>query len=261
MNQNGLLSHGAGLTWMDAKVGTTEITPRKGMAVEIQALWYNTLRIMQLLAGKFGEVELAQEYALMADESRRSFNDRFWDSKKECLFDVVDNDVIDTSLRPNQIFAVSLDFSMIDKVKGLKVIESVTRELATSYGLRTLSSDDPKFIGKYEGDRRARDIAYHNGAIWPWLLGPYITAYLKVYDYTFDARNFAFQNHILPLFNIGLKNGGLGTINEIYDSDPPNKPRGCISQAWSIAEPLRAYVEDVLKNKPKTPEKLFTFEN
>jgi predicted glycogen debranching enzyme len=261
MNQNGLLSHGAGLTWMDAKVGTTEITPRKGMAVEIQALWYNTLRIMQLLAGKFGEVELAQEYALMADESRRSFNDRFWDSKKECLFDVVDNDVIDTSLRPNQIFAVSLDFSMLDKVKGFKVVESVTRELATSYGLRTLSSDDPKFIGKYEGDRRARDIAYHNGAIWPWLLGPYITAYLKVYDYTFDARNFAFQNHILPLFNIGLKNGGLGTINEIYDSDPPNKPRGCISQAWSIAEPLRAYVEDVLKNKPKTPEKLFTFEN
>ena len=261
MNQNGLLDHGAGLTWMDAKVGTIEITPRKGMAVEIQALWYNTLRIMQLLAHKFGEVDLELEYALRANESKRSFNEKFWNIKKGCLFDVVDSKDIDASIRPNQIFAVSLDFSMLDKDRSFKVVENVTNELATPYGLRTLSPNDPKFVGKYEGDRHTRDVAYHNGAIWPWLLGPYVTAYLKVHDYTLAARNFIFQNHILPLFKKRLNDGGLGTINEIYDSDPPNKPRGCISQAWSIAEPLRAYIEDVLMNKPKTSEKQFTFEN
>ncbi len=255
MDQNGLLSHGPGLTWMDARVGSVEVTPRKGMAVEIQALWYNTLRIMELLANKFGEEDLAEKYRLTADEARRSFNDKFWDSKKACLFDVVNSNGVDASIRPNQILAVSLDFSMLDRARSLSVVKVVTDELATWCGLRTLSMDDAKFVGKYEGDRSSRDTAYHNGTIWPWLLGPYVTAYVKVNDYTSDARNFALENYILPLFRMGLKQGGLGTINEIYDSDPPNEPRGCISQAWSIAEPLRAYVEDVLQVKPGNGEK------
>ena len=258
MNKDGLLSHGPGLTWMDAKVGFKEVTPRKGMAVEIQALWYNTLRIMELLANKFGEKDLAIKYGLTADETRRSFNDKFWDSKKACLFDVVDSNGVDSSLRPNQILAVSLDFSMLDHARSLRVVEVVTNELATWCGLRTLSIDDPKFVGKYKGDRSSRDTAYHNGTIWPWLLGPHVTAYVKVNDYTRVARNFALKNYILPLFKIGLKHGGMGTINEIYDCDPPNEPRGCISQAWSIAEPFRAYVEDVLQIKPRNAEKFYS---
>jgi glycogen debranching enzyme len=126
----------------------------------------------------------------------------------------------------------------------------VNRDLATPFGLRTLSLDDPKFIGKCIGDRRNRDTAYHNGTIWPWLLGPYITAYLKVSDHSVQTRKQALENFVIPLFSVGIHQGGLGTVNEIYDCDPPNDPRGCISQAWSIAEPLRAYIEDVLGIKP-----------
>jgi glycogen debranching enzyme len=140
---------------------------------------------------------------------------------------------------------------MLEQEKSQKVAEVVNRELVTPYGLKTLSVSDPKFVGKCSGDSRSRDMAYHNGTIWPWLLGPYVTAYLKVNDYSAKARDQMLENLILPLFTVGIHQGGLGTINEIYDCDPPNEPRGCISQAWSIAEPLRAYVEDILQIKPK----------
>ena len=156
-------------------------------------------------------------------------------------------------MRPNQIFAVSLDYTMLNAEKSRKVVDAVERDLMTPYGLRTLSLDDPKFVGKCYGDRRSRDTAYHNGTIWPWLLGPYITAFLKVNDYSTQARRYALENLVVPLFSVGIHQGGLGSINEIYDCDPPNEPRGCISQAWSVAEPLRAYIEDVLGIKPKLP--------
>ena len=251
VDDDGLLVHGAGLTWMDAKVGAQEITPRSGKAVEIQALWYNALKTMEILASKFEQKELATTYASMANQANFSFNKKFWNTQKNCLFDAVDTKDADASLRPNQIFAVSLDFSMLEKDKSQKVVDTVSQELATPYGLRTLSLNDPKFVGKCFGDVRSRDAAYHNGTIWPWLLGPYVTAYLKVNDYTIEARQQVMENLVLPLFAIGIHQGGLGTINEIYDCDPPNEPRGCISQAWSIAEPLRAYVEDILRVKPK----------
>jgi len=251
VDDDGLLMHGAGLTWMDAKVGAQEITPRSGKAVEVQALWYNALKTMETLASKFEQKELATTYASMANQANMSFNKKFWNSQKNCLFDAVDTKDADASLRPNQIFAVSLDFSMLEKDKSQKVVDIVNQELATPYGLRTLSLNDPKFVGKCFGDVRSRDAAYHNGTIWPWLLGPYVTAYLKVNDYTVEARQQVMENLVLPLFAIGIHQGGLGTINEIYDCDPPNEPRGCISQAWSIAEPLRAYVEDILRVKPK----------
>jgi predicted glycogen debranching enzyme len=251
LDDDGLLMHGPGLTWMDAIVDGNLVTPRAGKAVEIQALWYNTLRTMELLADKFGEDMLAEKYSAMANQTCESFNEKFWNSAHECLFDVIEEKRVDASVRPNQIFAVSLDYTMLGKDKNIKVVDVVSRELATPYGLRTLAMDDPKFVGKYAGDRRSRDTAYHNGTIWPWLLGPYVTAYLKVNDYTSKARKYMQNNFVLPLFTRGINQGGLGTISEICDGDASNTPRGCIAQAWSVGEPLRAYVEDVLGIKPK----------
>jgi predicted glycogen debranching enzyme len=258
VDSDGLLMHGPRLTWMDASVGNDVITPRTGKAVEIQALWYNTLRTMELLANKFGEPALSEKYASMANQTRQSFNDQFWNPQNGCLFDVID-DKADASIRPNQIFAVSLDYTMLDQEKSRKVVEAVNRELVTPYGLRTLSQGDPKFVGKCSGDSRSRDMAYHNGTIWPWLLGPYVTAFLKVNEYTAQAKQQSLENLILPLFTTGIHQGGLGTINEIYDCDPPNAPRGCISQAWSVAEPLRSYVEDILQVKPKYLKDILDF--
>ena len=251
LDDDGLIMHGPRLTWMDAAVEGEGITPRSGKAVEIQALWYNALRTMELLANKFGAPDLSQKYGVMAEKTRKSFNEKYWNPQLGCLNDVLNAEGADPSIRPNQIFAVSMDYTMLDIEKSAKVVDVVNRQLLTPYGLRTLSLDDPKFVGKCFSNRRSRDTAYHNGTIWPWLLGPYITAYLKVNGYTTKSRNIAFSNLVLPLFSVGIHHGGLGSINEIYDCDPPNEPRGCISQAWSVAEPLRAYVEDVLLVKPR----------
>jgi predicted glycogen debranching enzyme len=251
LDSDGLLLHGPRLTWMDANIEGDMITPRSGKAVEIQALWYNTLKTMEFLAKKFQEPQLHEKYAAMAKQTSESFNLKFWNSQRNCLYDVIDDKGADASIRPNQIFAASLDFGMLDKPKRIRVIDVVTHELVTPYGLRTLSLDDPKFVGKCTGDRYSRDAAYHNGTIWPWLLGPYISAYLKARDYAPKSRKIALNELIEPLFKVGVGQGGLGTINEIFDCDAPNTPRGCISQAWSIAEPLRAYVEDVLGVKPQ----------
>jgi predicted glycogen debranching enzyme len=256
LDEDGLLMHGSRLTWMDAMVGGEEMTPRTGKAVEIQALWFNTLKTMELLAKKFEEPSLAEEYNAMAKQTGESFNKKFWNQQKDCLYDVIAAKGVDASLRPNQIFAISLDFTMLDKDKSQKVVDAVNRELVTPFGLRTLSLDDPQFVGKCFGDRQRRDTAYHNGTIWPWLMGPYVSAYLKVNDYSAQARKQMLENLILPLFTVSIHQGGLGTINEIYDCDPPNDPRGCISQAWSVAEPLRAYVEDILQLKPKNAKEL-----
>ena len=252
LDKDGLIFHGPQLTWMDALVDGDAITPRAGKAVEIQALWYNSLRTMALIADKLNEADLAEKYLAIAQQASKSFNEKFWNPALGFLYDFIDPDGSpDSSLRPNQTLVVSLDFSMLDPAKSQKVIDLVNRELVTPFGLRTLSINDPKFVGKCFGNLRSRDAAYHNGTIWPWLLGPFVTAYLKVNGFTEQARNFAFNSWILPLFTNGIHQGGLGTINEIYDCDPPNKPRGCISQAWSIGEPLRAYIEDVLMIKPK----------
>ena len=252
LDSDGLIFHGPQLTWMDALVNGYAITPRAGKAVEIQALWYNALKIMELIATKLNEADLAKTYLDMAQKASKTFNEKFWNPALGCLYDFIGlSNEPDSSMRPNQIFAVSLDFSLLDTAKSQKVVDLVNRELVTPYGLRTLSINDPKFVGKCFGNLRSRDSAYHNGTIWPWLLGPHITAYLRVNGYTKQARDFAFENWVLPLFTTGIHQGGLGTINEIYDCNPPNEPRGCISQAWSIGEPLRAYIEEVLMIKPK----------
>jgi predicted glycogen debranching enzyme len=251
LDSDGLLMHGSRLTWMDALVEGTEITPRAGKAVEIQALWYNTLKVMEILANKFSEPNLAEKYRAMAEKTKTSFNKQYWNQNLSCLYDVLDANGADASMRPNQIFTASLDFTMLDRQKSESVVNAVYRDLFTPYGLRTLALDDPKFVGKCEGDRRTRDTAYHNGTIWPWLLGPFVTAYIKVKGNNAATRKFANDNFVQPLFTIAINQAGLGTVSEIFDCEAPNKPRGCIAQAWSIAEPLRAYVEDVLQVKPK----------
>jgi predicted glycogen debranching enzyme len=251
LDSDGLLAHGPRLTWMDAKVDDEAVTPRAGKAVEIQALWYNALKTMQLLASKFDEVSLAEKYAEMAFNARKSFNEKFWNSEDSCLFDVVTTSGVDASLRPNQIIAVALDFTMLDNDKSESVVDVVQRELVTPYGLRTLALSDSRYKGVYVGDRRSRDHAYHNGTVWPWLLGPFATAFLKVKGYGEFRVEYALKNFFLPLFMQQIFKAGLGTLSEIFDGDAPHAPRGCVAQAWSVAEPLRAYVEDVIRVRPK----------
>jgi predicted glycogen debranching enzyme len=250
LDSDGLLAHGPRLTWMDAEVDGAAVTPRAGKAVEIQALWYNTLRTMQLLANRFEEKSLAENYAAMAAKARTSFNLKFWNAEKRCLFDVVGASV-DASLRPNQIIAAALDFTMLDNAKNEQVVDVVQRELLTPCGLRTLARNDPRYRGVYVGGRWSRDQAYHNGTVWAWLLGPFTTAFLKAKRHGDYWLEYALKNFIMPSFTQQITQAGLGTISEVFDGDPPHTPRGCIAQAWSVAEPLRAYVEDALQVRPK----------
>jgi predicted glycogen debranching enzyme len=248
---DGLLSHGGQLTWMDATVDGQPNTSRAGKAVEVQALWYNALKTMELLANRFQEKDEEEKYVNMADMASKSFAERFWNEEKNCLFDVVSEHERDGSLRPNQIIAVALNFSVLDNVKGEKVVDFVHRELLTPFGLRTLAKSDSRYVGVYAGDRRGRDKAYHNGTVWPWLLGPFTTAFLKTKGSSEFRRDYSMKIFLSPLFSKQVFDAGLGTIGEIFDGDSPHAPRGCIAQAWSVAEPLRAYVEDVLQIRPK----------
>jgi predicted glycogen debranching enzyme len=247
LDGDGLLAHGPRLTWMDAEVDGEAVTPRAGKAVEIQALWYNALRTMQLLANTFGEVSLGEKYAEMACDAQESFNVKFWNGESGCLFDVVLASGVDAALRPNQIVAVALDFMMLNKYKSGCVAEVVQRELVTPYGLRTLARSDSRYKGMYVGNRRSRDQAYHNGTVWAWLLGPYVTACRKAQS----SSDYELKNLLMSLFTQQITQAGLGAVSEIFDGDLPHTPRGCVAQAWSVAEPLRAYVEDIMWIRPK----------
>jgi predicted glycogen debranching enzyme len=251
LDSDGLLAHGPRLTWMDSEVDGRAVTPRAGKAVEIQALWYNALKTMQLLANKFKKTSLSDKYAGMAREARESFNEKFWNGESGCLFDVVEESGVDASIRPNQIIAVASDFTMLNNYKSEQVVDVVQRELFTPFGLRTLVRNDVRYRGMYVGDRRSRDQAYHNGTVWPWLLGPFATAFLKTKGHGDFWLEYVLNNFILPFFKQQIFEAGLGTLSEIFDGDAPNAPRGCIAQAWSVAEPLRAYLEDVLRVRPK----------
>jgi len=249
VEDDGLIAHGHQLTWMDASVNDRVVTPR-GKAVEIQALWYNALKTMELLATRFNQKEDAKEYFSMAEKARKSFIEEFWNAEKGFLFDVVHEGQGDSSLRPNQVIAVALDFSMLDKAMGEGVVETVLKGLFATYGLKTLSEDDPRYVGKYLGDWSHRNKAYHNGTAWAWLLGPFTTAFLKLKNHEERWRVYALNTFLQPLFQKEIFQAGLGTISEIFDGDPPNTPRGCIAQAWSVAEPLRVFMEDVMLKRP-----------
>ena len=258
MDEDGLIAHGPQLTWMDAATIDRFVTPRNGKAVEIQALWYNLLKTMQLLAKQFNESDKAEQYSRMANNAKKSFLAKFWNPTKEYLNDVVSENSADWSLRPNQLIAVSLDFSMLDNTKGEKIVETVWKNLWGKYGLKTLPNTDSRYAGKYLGDWKHRDSSYHNGTVWAWLLGPFITAFLKTKNHEDYWREFTFNHHLRPLINDELYQAGLGVVSEIFDGDEPHLSRGCISQAWSVAEPLRAYVEDVSLKRPPHEQKVFS---
>jgi predicted glycogen debranching enzyme len=250
MDGDGLLIHGPQLTWMDAKKGERFITPRDGKAVEVQALWYNVLKVAQLLAKHLNESSLERRYREMASHTKENFPRLFWNDGDGCLFDCVNGGVKDRSMRPNQILAVSLDYGMLDPDKERRVVEKVYEDLFGVYGLRSLKVADPRYVGIYEGDEERRNEAYHNGTVWAWLLGPFVRAFLKVNKYENTSKRYAFDNFLKPLFEDEIHRGGLGCIGEIFNGDPPHGSKGCISQAWSVAEPFRAYVEDILLRRP-----------
>lgn len=237
VDTDGLLYAGAPgvqLTWMDAKIGDLVITPRTGKPVEIQALWFNALKIMAGLATRFDDAGSAAQYEAMAEMAHRSFNALFWNERDECLFDVIINGRRDASIRPNQIFAASLHYPILDIEKAGKVVDKVGAELLTPVGLRSLAPGDPSYIPIYTGSPFARDSAYHQGTVWGWLIGGFVDAYRRVYP-----ENETRIAGILAGFGEHMGDGCAGQLAEIFDAEPPHRPRGCFAQAWSVAEVLR----------------------
>jgi predicted glycogen debranching enzyme len=225
---------GVQLTWMDAKVGDWVVTPRTGKPVEVNALWINALATMQefcrVLAKPPGEFEK------LAAHATSSFA-RFWNESRGCCYDVIDAPGIgnDVALRPNQIFAVSLPVSPLSPEQRKRVVDVCAQQLLTSHGLRSLARGEPGYQGHYGGDQRSRDGAYHQGTVWGWLLAPFVLAHLRVY------QDRAAALRLLDPLGRQIYTYGLGTIGEIFDGDEPCTPRGCIAQAWSVAELLRAW--------------------
>lgn len=238
------------LTWMDAKVDGLVITPRNGKAVEVNALWYNALKILKLLAGFYQETF---QYSSLVEQAGENFQRNFWDQKRGCLYDVVDGGRKDGRLRPNQLLAISLPFSMLRREQGVRILNTVWRELYATYGIRSLSPDDPEYHGAYIGDRVRRDGSYHQGTVWSWLIGPFITAYRRAHNYS-PASRLQAARFVAPFYN-HLRDHGVGYISEIFDGNEPVAPRGCFAQAWGVAEVLRAYVEDVLEIEPPSVNK------
>jgi predicted glycogen debranching enzyme len=228
---------GAQLTWMDAKVGDWVVTPRHGKPVEVQALWYNALVILSDLRKRAGRVDEAAALAKRAKDVKDTFVATFWNEAAGCLFDVVDGDRKDASIRPNQIFALSLPYPLLPKDKARAVIKIVDEKLLTPFGLRSLAPDDPAYRGRYEGDPMHRDTAYHQGTVWSWLLGAYADALVKTGGATGKPK----ARKALEGIRTHLLEAGLGTISEIFDGDAPHAPRGCPAQAWSVGEALRAW--------------------
>jgi predicted glycogen debranching enzyme len=255
MDADGLIRAGVPgvqLTWMDAKIGDRVVTPRYGKPVEVNALWYNALHIMALVAGAAGDGARAADFLGLARLAGRSFLDKFWNTAGNCLFDVIGDDgAPDASLRPNQLLAVSLPFSPLPLDKTRQTLAVVRDKLLTPLGLRTLAPNSPDYQGRYVGDQNSRDRAYHQGTVWPWLFGPFVTAFVRAYGATPEIRRQAWE-FIQPLEG-HLLQAGLGSISEIADGDPPHQPRGCIAQAWSVAEVLRCCWEDVLGRAPAWP--------
>jgi len=253
VDQDGLLAcgePGVQLTWMDSKIGDWVVTPRTGKPVEIQALWYNALRILGELASRVGDSDTEKLLRDLAKQAKASFNAKFWNTEGRCLYDVIEGDTVDAAIRPNQIFAVSLHHSMLSAKRQREVVEVIQSELLTSLGLRSLSPRDAKYRPHYEGGVVERDSAYHQGTVWPWLMGPFISAYVRVHKRS--ESTLRETKRMLEPFEQHLQAGMLGHIAEIADADSPHEPRGCAAQAWSVAELLRAAVEDIYELEGRT---------
>ena len=238
MQENGLIwagEEGKALTWMDAVVNGYPVTQRKGFAVEINTLWYNAVKFALELAEKAGDKKFVKEWENMPEKIKESFRIVFCDPDKAYLADYVDGDYKDWSVRPNQIFAVSFKYSPLDNDKKKQVLDTVRKELLTPRGLRTLSPKNPDYKAVYEGNQEQRDKAYHQGTVWPWLLGHFCEGYLKLHK----KSGIGFVRQLVEGFEEVMSEHGIGSISEIYDGNPPHLPRGAISQAWSVAEILR----------------------
>jgi predicted glycogen debranching enzyme len=242
--KDGLLRQGAPgyqLTWMDAKVGDWVVTPRRGKAVEINALWYNALRLLEGWLIASGDKEAGRAMREHAELARASFNERFWYSEGGYLYDVVDGETgNDPACRPNQVLAIALPHPVLDSSRWAPVLDVVRSRLLTPVGLRSLASGHPDYKSTYDGDLRARDAAYHQGTVWAWLIGPFVDAWLRTYP-----QDRVGAHRTLEGFAAHLGEAGFGSISEIFDAEAPFSPRGCIAQAWSVAEVLRAWVKSV----------------
>ena len=238
VSEDGLLEQGIEgqqLTWMDAKIGSWVVTPRIGKAVEINALWYNVLLIYADLLKLNKEKDVAKIFSAHANKIKNLYVDFYWNEKMQCLYDCVNKDYRDESIRPNQLFALCLPFQLISGDKANSIIKVVTEKLYTPVGLRSLSQDHPDYKGTYVGNLQSRDAAYHQGTVWSWLLGPYIEAIIKVKG----AEGKKEAKQIIENFKYHFSEACIGSISEIFDGDVPHTSRGCISQAWSVGELLR----------------------
>ena len=239
---DGLLMQGAegyALTWMDAKVDDWVVTPRRGKAVEINALWYNALRLLESWLSEDSQSGTRSRVAEAAEKARESFNRRFWSPQSGILMDVLDGpEGDDPACRPNQLLAISLKHAVLDPAHWQSVVEVAVSQLLTPFGLRSLSPEHKDYKARYDGDLRLRDAAYHQGTVWAWLIGPFIDAWMKVHpEDSTGARKF------LDGFASHLNDACVGSISEVFDAEPPFTPRGCIAQAWSVAEVLRCWLK------------------
>lgn len=253
MDTDGLISAGTEstqLTWMDAKVSNFAVTPRNGKAVEVNSLWYNAIKTVENLANKFEDTETREECSKLAKKVKTSFNKKFYNEKNKCLYDVLGNNEI----RPNQLFALSTTYPVMvmSNNKPKEIIETVTKELVTKFGLATLSKKDKKYIAIYEGDSFKRDMSYHQGITWPWLAGLYMDAFKNVIKYEKDVEEkkkleAEYKKHLMLFkksFTQAMKEAALGNISELYDSESPYNPGGTIAQAWSVSEVLKIMTEN-----------------
>ncbi len=258
LDADGLLAAGEpgyALTWMDAKLPDRAVTPRIGKPVEICALWYNALKLAASFARRLKNEKRAEHWETLATRARTTFNQRFWNAEAGCLYDVVDADgvygSVDAALRPNQLLAISLTNPILEKSRWSSVVDFCRRELWTPMGLRTLARTHPNYHPRYSGDLQSRDEAYHQGTVWPWLLGPLVSAFVRANGDTTEALRTA--RGLLDGLLEHLNDAGIGSISEVADGDAPHTPGGCPWQAWSVAEPLRALCEDILRTHPAGP--------
>jgi predicted glycogen debranching enzyme len=235
---------GVALTWMDARVNGVPVTPRIGKPVEIQALWYNALRIMESFAAR-QDGGRKDFYAHLAESTRAAFRSKFWNGSANCLFDVVDVDGVagrnDASIRPNQVFALSLPHKLLEPATARQVLEVVERELLTPFGLRTLSPRDPHYCGTYAGGVVERDSAYHQGTVWPWLMGPFVVAHFEAHGRDAAARQRCL--HWLSALREYRTTEGMNQLPEVFDGDPPHHAGGCPAQAWSLATVIESFLK------------------
>ncbi|MGA1869579.1 MAG: amylo-alpha-1,6-glucosidase [bacterium] len=232
---------GIQLTWMDAQVGTWIVTPRQGKMVEINALWYNALKILSNMYMRFNKKASALAYEKRAQQIKGSFNRVFWNQNNQSLYDYIDGEYRESSIRPNQIFALSLPFPLLSKKRASLVLQTVEENLFTPWGLRSLAPGHNNYHPHYEGDLLSRDSAYHQGTVWAWLIGPFIRALVRVKGEAGKEQ----AKMILKNMSAHFKDAGIGTISEIFDADSPHRPCGCIAQAWSVAEFLLCYIENI----------------